>query len=113
MVKLFMVSSLQKVFPDEENFAEQTEGECFADEVFFFQLVMVPDFSGEAVLSVKTDLSLRLFVQKFVMAQPRFPASPMKAQCHQHAADYQIHRHGIPGAWQAQVQHFNKEQRCR
>ena len=70
MVKLFMVSSLQKVFPDEENFAEQTEGECFADEVFFFQLVMVPDFSGEAVLSVKTDLSLRLFVQKFVKGTP-------------------------------------------
>lgn len=70
MVKLFMVSSLQKVFPDEENFAEQTEGECFADEVFFFQLVMVPDFSGEAVLSVKTDLSLRLFVRKFVKGTP-------------------------------------------
>ena len=70
MIQLYTVSSLQKVFPDETDFVSEEAGECFSDEVFSFQLVIVPDSDGELSLRVKTDLPLKLFTQKFVKGTP-------------------------------------------
>ena len=70
MLKLYTVSSLQKIFPDETDFYTETEGECFADEAFSFQLVIVSDFDGEAPVRVQTDLPVRLYEQRFVEGTP-------------------------------------------
>ena len=40
MLNLFLVSSLQKIFPDTINFHLENQGECFLDELHNFQLVL-------------------------------------------------------------------------
>ena len=70
MTKLYTVSSLKKIFPDDFGYQTENEGECFLDEVFSFQVVIVPDFDGEISLNVQTDLSLQLYTQRFVKGTP-------------------------------------------
>lgn len=66
MIKLYTVSSLEKIFPDDFSYGVENEGECFSDEIFSFQLVIVSDFDGEITPEVRTDLTLKLYGQKFV-----------------------------------------------
>ena len=70
MIKLYTVSSLKKIFPDDFDYVVEKEGECFLREIFNFQLVIVSDFEGELSLGAETDLSLRFYGQKFVRGTP-------------------------------------------
>ena len=71
MVKLYTTSSLEKIFPDDaQNQAIESAGECFLDEIFNFQLVIVADFDGEIALQTQTDLPLALYTQRLVKGTP-------------------------------------------
>ena len=60
MLALFLVSSLQKIFPDTLNLHLENQGECFLDEIHNFQLVLRSDTDEEIELITQTDLSVCL-----------------------------------------------------
>ena len=70
MLALFLVSSLQKIFPDTLNLHLENQGECFLDEIHNFQLVLRSDTDEEVELITKTDLTVRLYSQGFVKGTP-------------------------------------------
>lgn len=61
---------MQKIFPDESEFAVETEGECFEDEIFAFQLAAVADTDCEAAIGIRADVRLQLYGQRFVPGTP-------------------------------------------